>query len=113
MVFFSSRDAEPVPFTRRTRPVPPAEPHDDGHDAIRQGRRLHGVGLAEARESGEVPESPVFAVPPPLDDVRKRRKLAAIKLYRKEHNATFQEAKDAVDAIEAENRSKRLGEDVS
>ena len=46
-------------------------------------------------------------------DEAARRKLEAIKIYRQEHNATLQEAKDAVDELEAQQRSKRLGEDVS
>jgi ribosomal protein L7/L12 len=83
--------------------------------AIQVYRQATGSSLAEAKEAVEDMAQNEFAKPPAgvrshdnpvLEDkirslLAKRRKIDAIKIYREEYGVGLQEAKDAVERIEA------------
>lgn len=88
-------------------------------DAIKLYREVTGVGLKEAKDAvtemwhGKPLQAPL--IPSESEDdtllegqikqlLRKRQKIEAVKIYREAHNCGLKDAKDAVDAIEAQMR---------
>jgi ribosomal protein L7/L12 len=80
-------------------------------EAIQLVREQTGCGLAEAKAAVEklqrgervAPEQSAGGVTDEIRElVRSGRKIEAIKIYRERTGAGLKEAKDAVDAIEAE-----------
>lgn len=87
-------------------------------EAIKRYRERYRVGLKEAKDAVDAMErgsptgaaprrrgsmAPGAAFPPAVDDaLRAGQKIEAVKLYRQEYGVGLKEAKDAVDARQAE-----------